>query len=675
MKKFLLSLAAVALTGSAWADTYKLVSSIDEIGESADCLIVNTENNKAMSTTQNTNNRGAFNVTITNDEITPDENVAVVKITKVAKDNGTEYSFYVTNGESESIGYLYAAGGTGKNNYLKTEATNSATATITIDTNKNAKITFTNGAARNVLMYNATSSLFSCYASGQKDVQLYIKSATDSRLNANLSFPGTEYTANLGESFTAPELTKATTADVTYTSSNPEVATVDAATGAVTLVAAGTTTITATCEENDEYKAGKAEYTLTIVDPNAIIDTLNPDTLKPGSYTASESYTSTITNIEYRSQTYANKGYQFNTGKTGCGIAVTDNSQGYTISKITIVPSASNTDKQANNGVLIYAGNDKYTTGSTIGTQIAHPTGKEEIVITPETDYTYFSIVPTGGVYIISEIKIEWKAPAPIEKTDFAWDGISSNSDDVIIEDYDIWMPENMDATVSVILPTGFKGDSDKFNWILAWNEESSNPLSYNIENGNMLLKSTEAGIFGYSLSIKGSEYFNDSNAFDGEKKIYVYPDAREHFNIYDNEDAADHIEADGKFRLLYEDLNSEGIYKYHYFFEPKTSVAEAPRKVIAEDHSKYTEYNHEDGIGFDSKEGTLNLIVEKNGVKSAKPYQLKVGPNESTGVEAIGAEVGEAVYFDLQGRRVNGQPEQGLYIVRKGGKTSKVVL
>lgn len=88
--------------------------------------------------------------------------------------------------------------------------------------------------------------------------------APDTRLEAGLEFSATEATATMGEAFTAPTLTFATNAPITYTSSNEKVATVDAATGAVTPVGVGSTNITATAEANDEYKAGEASYTLTV---------------------------------------------------------------------------------------------------------------------------------------------------------------------------------------------------------------------------------------------------------------------------------------------------------------------------------------------------------------------------------------------------------------------------
>jgi hypothetical protein len=51
---------------------------------------------------------------------------------------------------------------------------------------------------------------------------------------------------------------------VTYSSSVPAVATVDESTGEVTLVATGTTVITATFAGNDSYKGNSASYTLTV---------------------------------------------------------------------------------------------------------------------------------------------------------------------------------------------------------------------------------------------------------------------------------------------------------------------------------------------------------------------------------------------------------------------------
>lgn len=94
-----------------------------------------------------------------------------------------------------------------------------------------------------------------------------ITANTSGKEAAGLSFGKvTKFTVDLSGTFTAPTLTKATDAAATYASSNPDVATVDATTGAVSLVAAGQTTITATTPETDTYAAGSASYTLTVTD-------------------------------------------------------------------------------------------------------------------------------------------------------------------------------------------------------------------------------------------------------------------------------------------------------------------------------------------------------------------------------------------------------------------------
>jgi len=91
---------------------------------------------------------------------------------------------------------------------------------------------------------------------------------------AGMSFPQAEYTVMLGDAFDAPDLTKTTDAAAAYTSSNEEVAMVDAATGVVTIKGIGTTTIKATCEETAKFYGGTASYTLTVKDPSVLADML-----------------------------------------------------------------------------------------------------------------------------------------------------------------------------------------------------------------------------------------------------------------------------------------------------------------------------------------------------------------------------------------------------------------
>lgn len=89
--------------------------------------------------------------------------------------------------------------------------------------------------------------------------------SSSGKQNVTMSFSPTSVTATLGESFTAPTFSMSPSGlTVTYSSSNTNVATVNASTGAVTLKAVGTTTITASFAGNNEYHANSASYTLTV---------------------------------------------------------------------------------------------------------------------------------------------------------------------------------------------------------------------------------------------------------------------------------------------------------------------------------------------------------------------------------------------------------------------------
>lgn len=81
----------------------------------------------------------------------------------------------------------------------------------------------------------------------------------------SLYFPETSYMVEMGDVFTAPKLEglpEGVTA--TYSSSNTDVATVDAATGEVKIVGVGTTTIPVTSPETGIYEGATASYELNV---------------------------------------------------------------------------------------------------------------------------------------------------------------------------------------------------------------------------------------------------------------------------------------------------------------------------------------------------------------------------------------------------------------------------
>jgi len=136
-----------------------------------------------------------------------------------------------------------------------TDAANSADA---VDFPKSTTKMFNGFDASKVTVYNFGST-------SSNRLEIYAISVTyevDTRTAQTLSFPQASYSAKVGQPFSAPTVSGAETT-VTYSSNNEEVATVNSATGEVTIIGAGKCVISATAAENATYKEGFASYELT----------------------------------------------------------------------------------------------------------------------------------------------------------------------------------------------------------------------------------------------------------------------------------------------------------------------------------------------------------------------------------------------------------------------------
>ncbi|MBQ2182004.1 MAG: hypothetical protein II400_07135, partial [Bacteroidaceae bacterium] len=155
--------------------TFVKVTSTDELVAGGEYIIIanypeDSEGYYAMTTTQNTNNRGADGIYVSEDiaYIEP-EHVQVITL------EGNSEGWYFNTGD----GYLYAA--SNSSNHLKTEPApdenNNAKATIGISSDGDATIVFQGENSRNNLRFNNNNILFSCYeeASEMPLVQLYKK--------------------------------------------------------------------------------------------------------------------------------------------------------------------------------------------------------------------------------------------------------------------------------------------------------------------------------------------------------------------------------------------------------------------------------------------------------------------------------------------------------------------
>ena len=143
---------------------WTLVTDASNLAVGDQIVIVATGANYALSTNQKSNNRGQAEVVKDDETITFDADVQVLTL-----EAGTQANTFAFNTGS---GYLYAA--SSSSNHLKTETN--------LSDNSSWSITIADGVAtikaqgtntRNWLRHNSSSSLFSCYGSGQNDVSIY----------------------------------------------------------------------------------------------------------------------------------------------------------------------------------------------------------------------------------------------------------------------------------------------------------------------------------------------------------------------------------------------------------------------------------------------------------------------------------------------------------------------
>lgn len=253
----ILLVALVCGTVPVWSQTYKKISSIEELTDGK-YVIANEKGEYAMNST----NDGKFYThtsisPIDNEIINPDASI----IWEIKTNNGSKT---INNGTS----YVYCAGE--KNVPIKTWADNdngffwNFTVTSGVFTVQSVKTTTL------YLKYNAQSPRFTTYKSGQQNLTLY-KLEETGKSNPELTFSGItgDITKMLADGSYSSKATTKSDATIVYSSSNQEVATIDQQ-GTVTLLAGGTTVIKAEVAETATFNASFIEYTLKVTDPAAL---------------------------------------------------------------------------------------------------------------------------------------------------------------------------------------------------------------------------------------------------------------------------------------------------------------------------------------------------------------------------------------------------------------------
>lgn len=197
------------------------------------------------------------------------EGVVTVEFSKGSNTNANSVPIYTDSGECvrlyakntltvsvsgnydlEKVEFTFS--GSNKFNSGSTASTGTFADNVWTATEATKTVTLTNGGTKG-------------HARIQNIKITYADNSKPALLPADVKFPEAAMTAIIGLPFAGQSATTASDGTLLYASDDMSVAKVNAATGAVTLVAPGTTTITAMVGETDKYQAGLASYTLTVV--------------------------------------------------------------------------------------------------------------------------------------------------------------------------------------------------------------------------------------------------------------------------------------------------------------------------------------------------------------------------------------------------------------------------
>lgn len=171
--------------------TFELVTNASDLEEGAEIVMTNNGVTYAMGA-QTSNNRSTtddFTKNGTSTTVTVEEG-SDVQILTLGKSND-HWTFY----DSNLDGYLYAA--SSSSNYLRTQSSNDANGEWEISiTDDVATIEAQGTNTNNLLKYNGSNFIFSCYGSGQQAVKIFQKST-----GPTISTSGTltTFNYNLGE--------------------------------------------------------------------------------------------------------------------------------------------------------------------------------------------------------------------------------------------------------------------------------------------------------------------------------------------------------------------------------------------------------------------------------------------------------------------------------------------
>ena len=144
---------------------WELCTDSSDLAVGDQIVLVASSNERALSLTQNTNNRAATKIVKEDDSITINDDVQIITLEEGVVEN--TFAFNVGDG------YLYAP--SSASNHLRTKTVIDANGSwsITIDEGAVANIVAQGESTINVLQYNSNNHIFSCYTSTQEAILIY----------------------------------------------------------------------------------------------------------------------------------------------------------------------------------------------------------------------------------------------------------------------------------------------------------------------------------------------------------------------------------------------------------------------------------------------------------------------------------------------------------------------
>ena len=451
---------------------------------------------------------------------------------------------------------------------------------------------------------------------------------------------------------------------VTYSSSNPDIVEVDAATGRIlpeNVKAIGSAVITATMAETDDYAEGSASYKIFVKHPSAESN--------PGQttfdFTVENPYgmtTQSGKSGKYEGD-FPNGVKEIGGEKETVKLSFTGNYRSWkgTGYVLRLQKNSTLTIEVPDGYVITKIG----MTGTSNGGESFTP-ASENVSEDDKTNYGYIWTSGANGGKQSVTFNAGKDDKQDIYKINVMWDVAGSNLD-----------PAQLTFTPNV------NGIIVGEKWTInAVNNPNNREITYSIpalDKADYSITPTNDGKLEVLVSQPGSYTLQATSPMgDGFRDGFAIMrlNVFRHINVY-HEDVLveqENIKANASKSTYVTFDVPENAFVY-YKLETAANANVATQADEAEDENLepgFTQY--EDGVEIPANHnGALHFYIANYGYKS--PVR-KLNVSVATGVSEVEAAAeGEVKYYDLSGREVKGQPEQGIYIRLQGGKAEKVLV